>query len=92
MNAIFGKPLPANITGKLKFAEGIRDNILHGKGVSQPEARQASVDVLDYATEFNTFVGGIAGFHPFGGMRGFKGRKQSYDKPTTRLVLKGLGL
>jgi hypothetical protein len=88
---IFGKPLPDAVANKLKFAERVRDKTVHGKGITQAEARQALVDVLDYATEMNKFIEGIGGFRPFGDMRGFKGAAQPLEKPTTRWLLKGLG-
>jgi hypothetical protein len=92
INNIFGKPLPDTIGNKLKFAEKVRDKTVHGKGISDANARQALVDVLDYATELNKFVEDIAGFRPFGDMRGFKGNGQPLDKAKTAWLLKGLGL
>ncbi len=89
---IFGQPLPAPTVALLKTAEKVRDKTVHGKGVDQPDARQAIVDVLDYATAFNQFVNGIAGFIPFGSMQGFKGAGQSLPKPTTKWLLKGMGI
>ncbi len=88
---IFGKPLPDAVANKLKFAEEVRDKTVHGKGISQADARQALVDVLDYATELNAFVEGIVGFRPFGDMRSFKGAAQPLEKSTTYWFLKGLG-
>lgn len=88
---IFGKPLPDVVANKLKFAENVRDKTVHGKGISEAEARQALVDVLDYASDLNNFVEGIAGFRPFGDMRGFKGAAQPLEKSTTHWLLKGLG-
>ncbi|MFZ2643638.1 MAG: hypothetical protein WA117_21785, partial [Verrucomicrobiia bacterium] len=73
VETIFGTPLPDAVANKLKFAEQVRDKTVHGKGISEADARQALVDVLDYATEFNKFVECIAGFRPFGDMRGFNG-------------------
>ncbi len=91
-STIFGTPLPDSIAKKLKFAEKVRDKTVHGKGVLQADARQAIVDVLDYAADLNTFVEGIAGFRPFGGdMRGFVGARQPLEKSTTHWLLKGLG-
>ena len=92
IETIFGAPLPDAVANKLKFAERVRDKTVHGKGISEADARQALVDVLDYATDFNKFVESIAGFRPFGDMRGFKGAGQPLEKPTTRWLLKGLGL
>ncbi len=92
IETIYDKPLPKAVAEKLKFAEKVRDKIVHGKGISEPDARQALVDVLDYATDFNAFIQGIAGFRPFGDMRGFKGAAQPLQASTTRWLLKGLGI
>jgi hypothetical protein len=91
VETIFGAPLPAVIADKIKIAEKVRDKTVHGKGISGADARQALVDVLDYAAELNQFVEGIAGFRPFGDMRGFKGATAPLEKSTTRWLLKGLG-
>ena len=73
VETIFGQPLPPATVALLKTAEKVRDKTVHGKGVGEPHARHAIVDVLDYATAVNQFVNGIAGFKPFGSMQGFKG-------------------
>jgi hypothetical protein len=89
---VFGQPLPAATVALLKAAEKVRDKTVHGKSVDDPDARQAIVDVLDYATSVNDFVSGIAGFKPFGSMQGFKGAAQPLPKTTTKWLLKGLGI
>ncbi len=91
MEVVFGKPLPDTTIGLLKTAEKVRDKTVHGKGISEPQAREAIVDVLDYATAVNNFVDGIAGFKPFGSMQGFKGAAQPLAKSTTAWLLKGMG-
>ncbi|MCC5788795.1 MAG: hypothetical protein JJT75_04115 [Opitutales bacterium] len=88
---VYGKDLPANIRSKIKGAESIRDRVLHGKKVRDPEMRKAICDVLDYAKEMNIFLNSEAGFMPFGDLRGFKGRTKALDKKTTRWILKGMG-
>ena len=92
VKTIFGQPLPPATVALLKTAEKVRDKTVHGKGVSEAQARQAIVDVLNYATAFNQFVNGIAGFNPFGRMQGFKGAGQPLPKPTTKWLLKGMGI
>lgn len=87
---IFGQPLPAGTISKLKFAEKVRDKTVHGKYVSDPDFRQAIVDVVDYAVSLNSHVQTISGFQPFGDMRGFKGAGQALEEVTTRWLLKGL--
>ena len=87
---VFGQPIPPSTVTKLKFAENIRDKTVHGKAVSDADFRQAVVDVIDYAASLNDHVGSVAGFKPFGDMRGFKGAAQPLEKATTRWLLKGL--
>ena len=88
---IFSKRLPDAINSRLKKAEKIRDRVIHGKGASDPEMRQAHVDVIEYAETMNNELKTIAGFEPFGDLRGFKGRADSLDKQTSRWLLKGIG-
>ncbi len=89
---IFGKYLKKSIIDKIVEAEKVRDRILHGKQVYEKDKRQAVVDVLDYAEQFNFEVHEIAGFRPFGSLKGFKGRAEPLDKSTSRWILKGIGL
>jgi hypothetical protein len=88
---VFGERLPDAISGKLKQAEKIRDKVVHGKIVSDPEMREAIHDVLEYAILMNDHLESKAGFKPFGDLRGFKGRGTPLEKSTTRWVLKGMG-
>jgi len=88
---IFGKNVKKPIAERLNSASTIRDKVLHGKAATPAEMRQAVVEVLDYATEFNDFVNSIGGFRPFGQLKGFKGRAKSLPKSTSRWVLKGVG-
>ena len=89
--ALFGQPLTESIAARIKDAETIRDKVMHGSEPTEPMMRQAIVDVLDYAREYNAFVRSIASFPPFGDLRGFHGRGDRLTPATTRLVLKGLG-
>lgn len=88
---VFGKPLQASTAGKISDAEGIRDEVIHGKQVSDGELREAIADVLLYADEFNSEVHALAGFNPLGGMRGFIGRGETLDKRTSKWLMRGLG-
>ncbi len=54
---------------------------MHGKEVTEKEKRQAIVDVIDYADDLNEFVKSIAGFRPFGDMRGYKGGLPLWTNP-----------
>lgn len=89
---VFGKPIKPTALSKLEAAEAIRDKVMHGKQVSDPEMRAAIATVLEFAVEFNDFVESIAGFKPFGELRGFKGRANCVEASTTRWLLKGIGL
>lgn len=89
-----------NIFGKenqhlsiLNEAEEIRDKIIHGKKATTEEIATAIENVIEYAKRINTAHSDkkLGGFTPFGSMKGFKGRAESHDKRTTRLILKGLG-
>lgn len=88
---VFGKELPNIVMEKLVKAEEVRDKVVHGKTVAPFEMRDAIVDVLDYAKAVNKHMEIEAGFKPFGDLRGFKGRKSSLDKSTSRWLLKGIG-
>jgi len=75
----------------LAAAQSTRDRVIHGKAVPAPTLRQAIVDVLEYAIGLNQEMERIAGFKPFGDLRGFKGRAKLIEKEPSRLLLKGLG-
>ncbi len=89
---VFGKPIKKELLAKLAEAEAIRDRVSHGKSWTDVEARKSLTDIFDFATGFNDFVQAEAGFRPIGDLRGFKGRKESLPKDTTRWVLKGMGI
>jgi hypothetical protein len=89
--SVFGDALPPIISDKLKHAEKIRDKVIHGKLVKDPEMREAIYEVIDYAEQMNMHLQAKAGFQPFGDLRGFRGRANSLDKSTTRWLLKGIG-
>jgi len=88
---VFGSPIPDLVSSTLGKAEGVRDRVMHGKGASNADKRNAVANVIDYAEKLNDHVNGIARFRPFGDLRGFKGAAKALDKSTTRWVLKGMG-
>lgn len=90
-NAILGKNIKKDTITKIREAEEIRDRIMHGKTVTEKYKRKAIIDILNYAENFNSEVNTIAGFKPFGSLRGFKGRVKSLDRSTSRWILKGMG-
>ncbi len=88
---IFTKKIKASTYSKIQEAKEIRDKTLHGKPASEAEKRKAIIDILEYAKGFNTDVNSIAGFKPFGSLRGFKGRAIALDKSASRWMLRGMG-
>lgn len=89
---VFGKKIPDRLVQKLKKGEQVRDRIAHGMEWTPAEARSALVVVMEFANEFDKLVVNKAGFHPFGDLRGFKGRAEPLTTDTTRWVLKGMGI
>ncbi|MHB8174035.1 MAG: hypothetical protein ACYDFU_06200 [Nitrospirota bacterium] len=90
---IFGYKIDGKILDLLDPSEKARDKLMHGANVSQRELVGGIAHALQYAEEMNAFINQKAGFKPFNSsLRGFVGRLQSLDKPTTRWILKGMGL
>ena len=89
---IYGKGLSKPTIDLLKFAEDVRDDVMHGKTASDDRIRNAIAHVLQYADDMNTETSALNGPRPFGALRGFKGRGKSLEKGTSRWVLKGMGL
>ena len=85
------EPVKTTLSTKLSRAEKVRDRVIHGKQVDDNEKREAVLDILEFAEGFNVYVSSLAGFKPFGSLRGFKGRATPLDKSTTRWILKGMG-
>ncbi len=85
------KNINQSILSIIKSAEKVRDRVMHGKDVKPAEIRKAITVVLMYSTKLNSEIKQIAGFTPFGSMKGFKGRSQSVNETTTKWLLKGLG-
>ena len=89
---IFGKKIPQSHVEKFEIAQKVRNNVLHGKIVTDKEFRRAIVCIIEYATEFNETCVELGGFRPFGSLAGFKGAATSLDTSTSRWILKGIGL
>jgi len=53
--------------------------------------REAIVDVFEYAWMFNKHVVRLAGFPPFGDLRGALAGKNRLPAQTSRWLMKGLG-
>lgn len=69
-----GKPLAESTQNKLKGAEKIRDKAIHGSEPTEAQMRKAIANLLYYANQYNAFVKSVAGFPPFGDLRGFHGK------------------
>jgi len=87
----FGKIISAQTDAHFNSAQRVRNRIIHGKSVQTPDIRNAVAEILDYASGLDAEVFAIANFHPFGDMRGIRGRQGSLNKKTTRWLMKGLG-
>ena len=85
------KHIPKSIREKLEAGEKVRDKIVHGKQWKDSEVRTGLIQTFNFANEFNDFVFKVAGFKPFGNLRGFKGRAGTLSMATTRWILKGMG-
>ena len=88
---VFDQSLTEATASKIKEAEKTRDKLVHGKNVRDAILREAICDVLAYAEDVNVELEKLAGFKPFGDMRGFKGRGEALDAKTTKWLMKGLG-
>ncbi len=88
---VYGKTLPDTLVRKIKFAEKIRDRIIHGKKVEDKDARKCLVDILAFSEGLESEVKSIASFSPYADMRGLTGKSTSLDKTTSRWVMKGVG-
>jgi hypothetical protein len=91
---IFGFSIDDNTLNSIKKAEEIRDRLMHGKAVSEPDKRAAISRVLNYAERINVLIHNKhgCGFKPYDpDLRGFTGRLERLDKSTTRWILKGMG-
>ena len=89
---VFGKKIPNHLIKKLEKGERVRDKIAHGMTWTPAEAREGLTNVIAFAAEFNEFVTEHASFRPFGDLRGYRGRKKSLTKDTTKWVLRGMGI
>jgi hypothetical protein len=88
---VFDREMGSATASKIKGAEKIRDRVVHGKSVKDADLRHALLEAIEYAEALNAELKALAGFEPFGDLRGFKGRRAPLEKATTRWLLKGLG-
>jgi hypothetical protein len=88
---VYSKPIPGAVAALLTQGEAVRDLVMHGKGASDDQKRNAIAHVLAYASAMNECAATYGGPRPFGDLRGFKGAAQALEKKTTRWVLRGMG-
>ncbi len=89
---VFGKALPDAILRQLKDAEKCRNRAIHGKKISEAEARTCLMAAFKFIDDYNRFVESMAKFRPCADGRGFKGAGKSLGKDTSRWVLRGMGI
>jgi hypothetical protein len=86
-NTVFKVPISDATEKLVKKAESVRDKVIHGKVVDDSEMRAALVDVLFYAEALNAELSVVAGFEPFGDLRGFKGAAKTLSDDTSSWLL-----
>ena len=89
---VFGVAIPSDVDDHLKAAETIRNRAIHGKRVTDAQARACLMAAFEFLEGFNRAVEAVAKFRPCGDGRGFKGRAESLSKETSRWVLRGMGI
>jgi hypothetical protein len=89
---IYGFPVGAATLECLTKAEEIRDRLMHGKELTEPEKREAISLAMQYVEQTNDLIHQQLGFKPYAGdLRGIVGRAESLEKATSRWVLTGMG-
>lgn len=83
---------PKGAVAEITNAERTRDDVMHGKTVSDQRTRNAIASVLAYSVAMNEQLKNEHGMEPFGNLKGFSGRAKKLDAKTTRFMLKGMGL
>jgi len=94
LREVMGAPLPAAAREHYDVAAGVRDDLLHGKDVSEASLRKALLALMRYAVALDRFcVEGDGGASPFAaGVESVEpapGKALAND--TARFVLRGMG-
>lgn len=92
VKTVFDAPIPADVDAHLTRAEVVRNRVIHGKQVTDAQARACLMAAFEFIEGLNNFIFSTAGFRPCADGRGFKGRVQSLSKDTSRWVLRGMGI
>jgi len=88
---VFGKEVDAKVLEYLAVAEGTRDRLIHGKGVSDPELRKAIANSLLYIVGLGAQVEITTKKNPFGNLSGLAGKTLLMESVPSYWLLKGLG-
>ena len=89
--SVFSYPVPQDLAECLKKAEDVRDQVMHGKNVSEAQIRDAVWNALQYTDGLYAFLQEKNNLRICGNSKGFSGRAKKHDRKTSRLILKGLG-
>lgn len=88
---IFGTSIPEELSHRLRVAEKIRDNVMHGKLVRESQVRDGISNALLYTDGLYLVIREKYSLKICGNYKGFSGRAKKHDKKTSRLILRGLG-
>lgn len=94
LHEVMRAPLPAEPRQHYDVAVGVRDDLLHGKDVSDDALRKALLALVGYAIELERFcVESRAGASPFATTPDEQGPRsgQALTNDTARFVLRGMG-
>jgi hypothetical protein len=88
---IFESTIPHDLSERLRAAEAVRDNVMHGKSVTEAKVRSGISDALLYTDGLYIIMRDQHSLKVCGNYQGFSGRAKKHDRKTSRLILKGLG-
>ncbi|MAW61413.1 MAG: hypothetical protein CMJ94_11335 [Planctomycetes bacterium] len=90
MKAVVGRALPRTVRDQRKVFEAARDKYLHGRNLTDADARSGLAEMVRYAGGLDAHVQKMLNKSPFGSLTGFTGRIKLHDKNTSRWMLKGM--
>lgn len=90
-SSVFSYVVPQGIAQCLKEAEDVRDQVMHGKNVSEARIRGAILNALLYTDGLYELLQCKNNLRICGNSTGFSGRAKKHDRKTSRLILLGLG-
>jgi len=89
---IYGYKISRAMIEKIKRAEKTRDDILHGRKVSNDRYPEAVLDVFGYFSDLNVLTYDKSQIWLAGDKRGMLGARVVHSRATSRWILKGMGL